>query len=133
MYLSIRHRKEMPITKSTFLSIKLYKSCFFSFTTSWLVAIISNVYFSYMVCKQPWRFTQDFEYVFYYFVYLANVSLLRNEHRKANISFWIMKLSAILNPAIEKIMVSKEKYRLAFLSCLNLTGKWSLHYFVSFA
>ena len=37
-----------------------------------------------------------------------------------------MKLSIILNTAVEKIVVCRKKCRLAFASCLNLTGKWSL-------
>ena len=43
-----------------------------------------------------------------------------------------MKLSIILSPALEKIMVSREKCRLIFLVYLHLTGKWSLNHFLSF-
>ena len=42
VYLSIPFRKEMAITKRQFFSIITDKSCFLSFTTVWLVAIVFN-------------------------------------------------------------------------------------------
>ena len=43
-----------------------------------------------------------------------------------------MEVTITLNPDAEKIMESRGKYRLVFVSCLILTGDSSLHHFFSF-
>lgn len=56
---------------------------------------------------------------FFYLVSISNVSSLQNKQLKANKNSFKIELSVILNPAVERILVSKEICSPIFVSCLN--------------
>ena len=56
---------------------------------------------------------------FFYLVSISNVSSLQNKQLKANKNSFKIELSVILNPAVERILVSKEIWSPIFVSCLN--------------
>ena len=53
----------------------------------------------------------------------------KNELLEANISSGKMRLSSILNPAVEKKIVLRKRCTLVFVSYLKMAGKCWLHHF----